>query len=128
MKLKRWMALVLSAALLAPVLPADGAIEVQAAEPAQERTELNFDTGWLYSNVDYSNGEAVNLNESDFNLYRFLMRIKLSTVIPRRTLRQISGPTGLFPGTGDILRCRKAIQAEILWWSLKVLLQLPKSM
>ena len=66
MKLKRWMTLVLSAALLAPVLPADGAIEVQAEEPAQERTELNFDTGWLYSNVDYSNGEAVNLNESDF--------------------------------------------------------------
>ena len=40
MKLKRWMALVLSAALLAPVLPADGAIEVQAEEPAQERTLL----------------------------------------------------------------------------------------
>ena len=67
MKLKKWMALALGIAMLTPALPAAPAVDAQAEETgAAERTELNFDTGWLYSNVDYSNGEAVNLNESDF--------------------------------------------------------------
>lgn len=33
---------------------------------AMEREIINFNTGWLYSNKDYTNGELFELNDSDF--------------------------------------------------------------
>lgn len=69
MKLKKWIFVLLGAALITAGIPADGggSYEVRAAAPAvAERTRLNFNTDWLFSNVDYSNGEAVNLSEADF--------------------------------------------------------------
>ena len=67
MKLKKWIALALGAAVIATGIPAGTVAQVQGAESeAWERTELNFNTDWLYSHVDYANGEAVNLDESGF--------------------------------------------------------------
>lgn len=69
MILKKWIFVLLGAALITTGIPADsvGSYEVRAAAPSvTERTKLNFNTDWLFSNVDYSNGEAVNLNEADF--------------------------------------------------------------
>lgn len=46
-------------------LPVSGMDKAKAAE-SLGRKVLDFDTGWLYSNIDYENGEIVDLDDSGF--------------------------------------------------------------
>ena len=65
MKQRRWLALLLGILMAVTCIPVSGMQKVSAAE-ASGREVLNFDTNWLYSSVDYSNGESVNLDDSGF--------------------------------------------------------------
>ena len=69
--LKRWkkkISILLSASLLAAGMGigAGNAPAANAAPQAQEREVLNFNTDWLYSSVDYENGEVPWLDDSSF--------------------------------------------------------------
>ena len=53
--------------LIAVIMVLTGVIEARAQEDGfQARTVLSLNTDWLYSDVEYSNGEVVGLKEDDF--------------------------------------------------------------
>lgn len=66
--MKKKACMFLAASLLAAGMDmgAGNASVADAAPQAREREVLNFNTDWLYSSVDYENGEAAWLDDSSF--------------------------------------------------------------
>lgn len=69
MKWRRKICIMLSLCLLCMDFYMGDGVQVQAQvnAGATERETLNFNTDWLYSSMDYENGEAVRLDDSGFD-------------------------------------------------------------
>lgn len=67
MKWRKRVCIVLSLFLLCMDLYVGNAIQAQASTDTAERVTLNFNTDWLYSSMDYENGETVRLDDSGFD-------------------------------------------------------------
>ncbi|MCI9447562.1 MAG: leucine-rich repeat protein [Lachnospiraceae bacterium] len=69
MKWKRQISVILSLFLLCMDIYIGDGLQAQAMESADksERETLDFNTDWLYSSMDYENGEAVRLDDSGFD-------------------------------------------------------------
>ena len=69
MKWKKIICIILGLLLFSSGICVDDAFQVQAQSSAnaEVRETLNFNTDWLYSSMDYENGEAVRLDDSGFD-------------------------------------------------------------
>lgn len=69
MKWRRKICIMLSLCLLCMDFYMGDGVQVQAQvnAGATERETLNFNTDWLYSSMDYENGQAVRLDDSGFD-------------------------------------------------------------
>ncbi len=66
MKVKRFLCMLLCMVLAFSLVPEVGVLTVDAGTEVQERVILDFDTDWLYSSVDYENGQEAKLDDSGF--------------------------------------------------------------